>query len=176
MKQVLQQDTIRHVDSCSWLWITWISINVEGRNCQSLIILKLAIGSRLNKFYIRIYIYIHKEQKLNDRRYERHLTRAVLWHNTWQLGRIRSNIGERSHYQHYRRSNELLLLTVCILSDIVCSTLESFQWVYIQDTRALDSGLIHLVVLCDYGIDVHVGVGGQCNSVVTLIELCAFVG
>jgi len=48
--------------------------------------------------------------------------------------------------------------------------------VFIQDTRPLDIGLVQLIGLCDGGIDVHVGVGGRCNSVVALIELCAFVG
>ena len=85
-------------------------------------------------------------------------------------------LDERSPHQPYWRSDQLLLLPVCILSDIACSTLESLQWVHIPDTRALDSGLTQLVVLCDDGLDAHVGVGGQCNSIVTIIQLCAFVG
>ena len=45
-----------------------------------------------------------------------------------------------------------------------------------QDTRALESGLMQLVVLSDDGLDVHVGVCGQCNSFGTITQLCAFVG
>jgi hypothetical protein len=42
-----------------------------------------------------------------------------------------------------------------------------------------DGRLLQLLMLPDDEVDwkhVHVGVGGQCNSVTTLVQLCAFVG
>ena len=80
--------------------------------------------------------------------------------------------------EHRRHSNKLLRLTVLILS-ATYSTLKSAWQFYTEDTNVPDSQSLNTtcsVPWCWAMKHVHVGEGGQCNSIISLIQLCAFVG